>query len=38
MLGGETMVDKDALVNTWKAIKPKYLKDGRPVRFLYLCI
>jgi len=30
LLGGETMVDKEGLVNVWKLIKPKYVKAGRP--------
>jgi len=30
LLSGETMVDKDGMVNVWNSIKPKYLRQGRP--------
>jgi len=30
LLSGESMVDREGMVNVWKSIKPKYLKDGRP--------
>ena len=30
------MIDKEALVNVWKSIKPKYLKEGRPVSLIII--
>jgi len=29
LLGGETMVDREGMVNVWKNVKEKYVKEGR---------
>jgi len=30
LLGGETMVDRESMVNVWEKIKPAFKKEGRP--------
>ena len=36
ILGGEALVNNDGFEKVWSTVKDRYLKDGRPVCFLYL--